>query len=346
MTVKKWNKEGGIKVGGKRYKIEIVEDDNKYTGPIARQVAEKQCFQDRVHAAVTVGSTPAVASGSIYNENKVILLAAGSATGKIIGKDKPYVFNFWEGREVYNLAFWRWVNSKLGVKTVVQMFPNDDAGRAGAKINEEEVFPKLGIKSLAQMPIEREDMDFSAAITKAMTLKPDAINFSGSPGQSALFAKQSTELGYKGKRICEVPIDAEKIVEVAGKGGNGIYSTALFGTGPLAKSEVLVFIKEYRAIKGSVDILIDSYKMMVETWRAALEKAGTLDQEKVMKTMAGMKLHHVLGEVKLIGKELWGIDRQAIYPCPISETRDGQNYSAHVIPTKEIYQDYLSRLKK
>jgi branched-chain amino acid transport system substrate-binding protein len=346
MTVKKWNKEGGINVGGKRYKIEIVEDDNKYQGPVARQVAEKQCFQDRVHTVFSVGSTPAVAAGPIYNENKVIFFVTGSATSKMIGKDKPYVFSFLEGREVCNLAFWRWIKRKLGVKTVVEIFPNDDAGRGGVKINEEEVYPRLGIKSLAQIPVEREDMDFSAAITKAMTLNPDAINFSGSPGQTALFAKQSTELGYKGKRINEAIVDAEKVTEVAGKGGNGIYSIAMFGKGPLVTSELAVFIKEYKALKGSVDPIIDAYKMMIESWRAALEKAGTLDQEKVMKTLAGMKLHHVLGEAKLIGKELWGIDRQAIYPGPISEVRDGQNYSVHIIPTKELYQDYLSRLKK
>jgi branched-chain amino acid transport system substrate-binding protein len=346
MTAKKWNDEGGITVGGETYKIKIIEDDDKYKGPIARQVAEKHCFRDQVHAAFTVGSTPSAAAGSIYSKNKVLFFTAGSATKRIIGENKPYVFNMWEGRAVYNNAFWRWAKKVRGVKTVVQIFPNDDAGRAGTRINREVIYPKLGLKTLAEVPIERADVDFSAAITKAMALKPDAINFSGSPGQTALFAKQSAELGYTGDRICEVPVDATRVTEVAGKAGNGLFSTGLFETGPLMTPSLAALVNEYKAVNGQMDVMIDAYRMMIETWRAAVEKAGTLDSEKVLKTLTSMKLQHPLGEVKLIGKELWGIDRQAIYPSTISEVRDGQSYSVYIITMEEIYQDYLDRLKK
>ncbi len=63
MTTKKWNKEGGITIGGETYKIKLIEDDDKYKGPIARQVAEKHVFRDKVNAAFAVGSTPNVRWG-------------------------------------------------------------------------------------------------------------------------------------------------------------------------------------------------------------------------------------------------------------------------------------------
>jgi len=323
--------------------LKLIADDNKYKGPVARSAAEKHIFQDKASAAFCVGSTPSIAAAPIYNKNRVLFFTAGSATPKIIGAGKPFVFNIWEGRAVTNLAYWRWANQERGVKTIAMIYPNDDAGRLGLKINTDEIYPMLGIKSVLAIPVEREDVDFTAAIARAMAQKPDAINFSGSPGQTALFAKQSGELGYKGERICEIPVDAKRVTEVAGKAGNGLIAASLFDVGPLMTPAYKELIDEYKAAQGQMDVMIDAYKMMITIWRAAVEKVDSLDPDKIVRALETMELRHPLGEARFIGKELWGADRQAIYPFCISEVRDGTNYSVGVLPAEQLYQDFLER---
>lgn len=339
MFAKKWSQQGGINVGGKKYEVKLVIDDNKYNGVIARQVAEKQILRDAVKAMFSVGSTVMVGAGPVCQNYQTLFFGVGSGTGKIIGPDKPYVFSFWVGRELNNLAVWRYFKNNLKVNNVVSIFPNDDAGWEGTRTNREMVAPALGIKWLAEIPVEREDVDFTAAITKAIALQPDAIDFSGSPGQTALFCKQCGDLGFKGIKICGAPADAERVSRVAGKQGNGLYSTALFDSGPLVNPPMAEFLKEYKAEANNIDVLIESYHMMFDSWQKAVEKAGTLEPEKVMNALTSIKLTNIMGPAKLIGKEFWGIDRQVVYPTPISEVRDGHNYSVHAIPWEEIYED-------
>jgi branched-chain amino acid transport system substrate-binding protein len=348
IVINKWNKEGGLLVGGERYKVELIVDDSKYMGPVARQAADKEIFQDKVKAGFIFASTPSAAASPVFNDNKIVVLTHASSTSAVIGPNKPYVFNVLAMREMVNRAFWRELHKTLGIVTVAQLYPNDDAGKAGVKSNLE-TWPKDGLKSILEIPFERNDMDFSAAITKAMGLKPDAIDFSGSPGQNALFAKQSMELGYKGRRVAEVPVDAKTTCEVAGeKNSNGFISNALFEEGPLVTPALRAFEDEYiaKSKAGVVEVMIDQYQLEITAWGLAAQKARSFDSTKVMKAMETIPWPHVLGPGKLIGKEIWGINRQVIYPSPISELKNCKNYSLAIISRDEIEKDYTERAKE
>jgi len=342
----KWNKAGGLLIGGKRYIIKPIVEDTKYTGPGTRAVVEKFIFEDKVKYMFIFGSTPAAVAAPIAQENKVIMFGFGSATSKIIGKDRPYVFNTLVGREMFAIPLWKWVKENLKVQNIVYMYPNDDAGRAGIAMARKWV-PEMGMKLVGEFLFEREDTDFYSQITKANALNPDLIYFTGSSGQSALFAKQSHELGTKAIRMV-IAISADEAYEVAGEGAEGIY--VAIGTptsGPALTKEFVELHDEYVKRFGRWDILVDQIVGSWNAFRAAWEKAGTVDDlEKVIRVIPETTPHHPLGDGRWIGGELWGADHQIVWPAAIVQLKGGEPVGVGIIDSDTFMWGYQQRVKE
>jgi hypothetical protein len=64
---------------------------------------------------------------------------------------------------------------KLGLKKVVVMYANDDAFTKSAYDVMKDSLAKLGIETLATETFSGKDTDFTAQLTKAKNLNPDAI---------------------------------------------------------------------------------------------------------------------------------------------------------------------------
>jgi len=55
LDVERTNADGGLLIGGERYKLELIADDNKMDLGLSKTVAEKQIFQDKVKFIVGDG---------------------------------------------------------------------------------------------------------------------------------------------------------------------------------------------------------------------------------------------------------------------------------------------------
>ena len=86
------NEAGGLEVGGKKYRVQVVAYDDKYQANEAVTVANRLVFEDKVRYVIgPVGSAPVLAIQPMTEKNKVILLTLGF-TSKALAADKPYTF--------------------------------------------------------------------------------------------------------------------------------------------------------------------------------------------------------------------------------------------------------------
>jgi branched-chain amino acid transport system substrate-binding protein len=203
--------------------------------------------------------------------------------------------------------------------------PDDVTGHNTAKYSFE--FAKMtGIKVLVSEFYQRGTQDFRPILLKMIDKNPDLIDF-GASVDAPVIMKQLLELGYKGKKVlCAAAFPPAIMLKLATpEAMEGAIVGYLDPDSPKASRRYKEIFDKYKAkyneLQGPMGILAyDSLSWLV----AAIEKANTLDTTKVRDTMAKLPFETSYGLARWKGKEMYGIDRLAIYPSYWSEVRDGK----------------------
>lgn len=324
LAADKVNAEGGLEVGGKKYKIEIVPYDDKYQANEAMTVSNRLVFEDKVKFVVgPLGSAPAVAILPIMQKNKVITTTM-AFTPKALGKDMPYSFRVVATTAEVSQPQIDWLVKTQGVKKVGALFPNDESGQAIAK-DLEASYKAAGATMSAKEFFERERVDFVPMLTRMFARGIDAIELDGnSPATAGLIVKQARELGFKGKIIRTGGPATADIVNVAGKAAtDGMFvHTPLNPTLPSTKAYMDAYQAKYKSpMNGFSPSFYDGTNMMFE----AMRRAGTVtDTDKVRDEMAKLKdFKGALGTLNWTGEKSYGINQQLDFPFYVAEVKDG-----------------------
>lgn len=330
MRIDDYNAAGGITIGGKKYRLELVAYDHKYTSAGGLEAINKLLFQDKIKfIAVSFGTAPNLAGLSVTEPNKVLhcTLASGA---ELLGPDKPYSFRLLMGAPEYMPALYRWLHREYPKAKKVALLNRDDAwgkdcnkyGRKGAEAQGFNVvydgnFP-LGTK------------DFSPMLTRIIAEKPDIIESSGTLlGEAMLIVKQARELGYTGLMVTCVAAIPEIVLKMAGaEAAEEVISVLSIMTdeeAPSVPEGVKKLARRYREkykepLPGLGVMLYDSVTVVVE----AIKKANSLDTTKVAKAMENLKLDLLQGHATFTGKETYGIKHQILIPIHISRCRGGK----------------------
>ncbi|MFQ6022659.1 MAG: ABC transporter substrate-binding protein, partial [Acidiferrobacterales bacterium] len=95
------------------------------------------------------------------------------------------------------------------------------------------------------------------------------------------------------------------------------------------------FFAEYnKRHPGTWSAVAWEYASIMDLWKAAAEKAGSVEPMNVLKAMkAGGEAPHVYGNAKWWGKELWGIDNALVGNWPVVTIQNGR---ARIVEYKSI----------
>jgi branched-chain amino acid transport system substrate-binding protein len=319
------NAKGGLEVGGKKYKVEVVAYDDKYQANEAVTAVNRLVFEDKVKYIIgPVGSAAALATAPITEKNKVVIMTLGFTT-KAIGADKPFSFrpNLTTGETSQPQI--DWVVKARGVKKVGALFPNDETGQQIA-IDLEKAYGKAGAQLSAKEFFERERVDMVPLLTRLIAKGVDAIELDGNaPGTAGLIVKQARELGYKGLIIRSGGPSTPEIVNVAGVAAtNGMLVNTPVDLGnPAVKAYGDRYQAKYKKrMNGFSPAFYDGTHMMFQ----AMAKAGSVtDTDKVRTALESIKDYKgILGTLNWTGKELYGASHQINAPFYIAEVKDGQ----------------------
>ena len=78
IAVDEVNAAGGLKVGDKTFKVELVMYDDQYTGQGGRTAAERLVYQDKVKYIVgPIGSNPVLSTIEVSTPQKVLVVSNG-----------------------------------------------------------------------------------------------------------------------------------------------------------------------------------------------------------------------------------------------------------------------------
>jgi ABC-type branched-subunit amino acid transport system substrate-binding protein len=220
------------------------------------------------------------------------------------------------------------------VETVATIAPvtQGEAFLEGAR----KIAPTLGITIVHEVLYEAGTTDFYPVLTPIVAKNPDAIEgCAGPPGEFALIVKQARELGYEGWFWFGNGTPQATFLEVAGPENSWhIASNIEDYTSPIYSERVQElnqeWLEEYADPPGRTDLplVTTSAYNTIMLYKAAIEHAGSIDPEEVMKALDDPELTFdtfAAEDVHLGGIESYGIRRQIPHATAYGEIVDADN---------------------
>ncbi|MBN1533739.1 MAG: ABC transporter substrate-binding protein [Spirochaetes bacterium] len=290
MFVEELNANGGLL--GKQITL-MVKDTG---GDPAKAVAlAKQLINEEKVFAIIGPSTSgeSLQVKDLCNDAKVILLSCAAAE-KIVNPVARYVFNTPQ-KDSHAVARIFGVMKDMGISRVGVISANTGFGKAG-KEQLETIAPKSGIQILISEVYDKDATDLTGVLTKVKAKNVQAIvNWSIEPIQ-AIVAKNIKQIGITVPLFQSHGFGNVKYAAAAGEAGEGI----IFPGGRLLVAETLPDGHPQKELLMNYKRNYESrYKEDVSTFgghaydallifKTAVEKAGTLDSEKVAQAMEGI----------------------------------------------------------
>jgi branched-chain amino acid transport system substrate-binding protein len=244
---------GGLEVGGKKYEVELIIEDNESKGESAAAANTKMITQDEV--LIIVGpqaSKQAVPAGGVANDLKTPMISPWS-TNPATTLDRPWIFRAcfldpFQGPVVANFVTEEFGFTKAGVlydiasdypKGLAEFFKSAWEGLHGAgSVVSFETFTT-------------GDTDFSAQLTK---IKNSGAEFLFTPqyyNEVALIAKQAHQLGWVEPIVGSDSWGSAELMNLCGDDCKGLFFTTHYAAAG-AMGATKAFIDRYNAEHGYV----------------------------------------------------------------------------------------------
>ncbi len=310
LAAKRINEMGGVKVGGKSYKIKVVYYDDESTGARAAQLAERLIKQDGVKFMLgpySSGMTKAVAP--VTEKYNVLMVEAEGASRSLFTQGFKNMFAVLSTSEQYlreAIGLAVELAAKEGKKgsdlKLAMVFENDPFSldvRAGVL----EDAKKHGIKIVIDDKMPRDLNDILATLTKVRALKPDILAISGHTKGAVTAGRQIKELQIQVPMIAITHCESAKVIEKYGAAVEGFlcptqwaetmsYEGKYFGS---AKKFFDDYTKEYgetppyQAAQASAAVLV---------WKEAFERANSFDTDKLRAALNTTDMKTFYGGIK------------------------------------------------
>jgi branched-chain amino acid transport system substrate-binding protein len=300
------NKAGGISVGGKKYKVEIVYADYQSNTPRAVQTTEQMITQDNINFLFgAFGSGAAKAASTVSEKYKVPTIAAAASSSQVYDQGYKYLFGTFTPNDTLTTPLTQIIKAKApDVKKVAILARNDlfplaiaQEMEKSAKANGLEVvyFEKYAIGTL----------DHSATLSQIKSLDPQWIFVTGYINDLLLVRKQMVDQELKAPVVTMIAGPAyQDFIESAGQTAENITSASwwhpaeryegkdIFGT-------IENFVKLFRdKYKSDPDYGQASAAVCGALFQIAIERAGSLDRDKVRDELAKLDVVTFWGPVK------------------------------------------------
>ena len=326
------NAAGGVKIGGKSLRMELVSYDNEYDPSKARTGATKLIKEDDVKFVMMLGGDTWAGVESIAERTG--MLFSTLLPSDLTPETKTLIAPA-EVHPIYNVTAVEWLaENKPNLKTAV-MCAQDDALGLPSIATYLAAFEAAGIK-VVEKPLlfDAATTDFAPVVTKLLRTKPDIVCLDTCYSDYVHpICEQLYQKKFTGQIIsCTADFYESLIKKTSKEFMEGFLfqfpdfdDPALTARGiNFANPEK--FYREYnKRYPGEWGAVSWEYASILDLWKAAAERANSVEPDKVLKAMKkGGKGLHAFGTAKWWGKDLFGIDNALVGNWPVVAIEDGK----------------------
>jgi branched-chain amino acid transport system substrate-binding protein len=340
------NETGGVKVGGKTYRLGLKYYDDESKSERTAQLTEKLINEDKVTFILgPYGSGPTGTAAPICERYRIPMIEANGAAESIFSKG-------------YKFTFGVLTPAKLYLRGVIDfVLSNDKSAKTIAILGENEPFSKevaagaaeyarsVGLRVVYQELYPSSTQDVSSLLTDIKGKNPDIVLGAGHLQDSLLIVKQAKDLGLRPKAMgfsvgpsspefrASLKRDADYLLGAT----QWTHALRYKGDDPWRTPQAFAdgFKAKYPGYS-TVPYQVAESAAAIVTFKHALEKAGTLDPVKVRDAIAALDIVTFYGPIKFDGR---GVN--ATKPMAVEQLQpDGGKYTifpAAVAERKGIY---------
>ena len=284
LAVKEINASRGI-LG---HQIETFTADTQSNPGVAKGLTQKAIDDDVFAVFGPVFSGSIMVSMAETRRAEVPNFTGGEAAS-ITKQGNPYIFRTSFSQDTAMPKVARYIAERLKAKTVAVIFVNNDYGKGGRDAIMKSL-EAVGVKVIADISTEQNQVDFSAPVLKAKNANADAIFVYTNEEESARALRELRKQGVTKTIVGETTLVGQKVIELAGDAANGaVAHVGLTVDAPIPAMRAFGarFEKEYRyvtdhnGIKGYTGVFL---------LKAAIEKVGKLDRKAVAKALHGLQV--------------------------------------------------------
>lgn len=298
------NEHGGLDVGGKKYKIQLIFYDDQSSVDRSAQLTERLITQDKVDFLFSpYGSGPTYAASAVSERYRKIMLNGGGTSPQIFTRGFKYFFSPCGTTDYYPKGVFDIVatlNPKP--KTLAILWKNDLANRS-MNGRTPEFAKAVGLEIVYNKEFSADATDFSTELSVIRASNPDIIFFMSQLPQFVTAVRQMKSQRMNPKILWNgIAVPQPEFVHTTAKDAEGILGVSFWVPSLKYKDPIWgdtqTFVKEFEAKrKYSPDYHVGIAAAGAETLDQALRKAQTLDTEKVREAIASLKLETFFGPV-------------------------------------------------
>jgi len=304
LAVKRINEKGGVKVGGKKYKFDIIYYDDESNSGRAAQLAERLIKQDGVKFMLgpySSGLTKAIAP--ITEENKIPMVEANGASRSLFTKGYKYLFAVLSPANQYLEVAIDLAVEKNGGPVAIAMAFEQDAFSQDVRLGIVDAAKRTGSEIIIDDKLPKELYDMAATLAKVKATKPDVLVVSGHSKGALTAIRQISEMKVDVPMLAMTHCDASKLAKQHGKKAEYAlcaaqwhktlsYKDKFFGDGKKYDKDFTAeydYAPPYQAAESSAALLV---------WKDAFERANSFDTEKVRDALAKTDMQTFYGNIK------------------------------------------------
>lgn len=305
LAIEKINSKGGVKVGDKMYKLEIVYYDDESDAQRSAKLVEKLITEDKIKLILGPYSSGIAAASSVVSEkNQAIMIATQATSNALYNRGFKYFFG------TMGLGS---TTVQVGIDAVMEQTPKPQtcallaADSLFPLSNAEEdrrYAPTVGLEIVYDTKFPQDVTDLAPVLSQVKALNPDVLQVHGFFAHSVLVVKQLKELGWIPRAlIMDVGPTMPDFVNSLGKDADYSASAQFWGVTCLYDDPVFgntqEYIKEFRAkYNKPPDYHNVSASLGTEVLALGIEKANSLDVDKIRDAIAAMEFDTIYGPLK------------------------------------------------
>ncbi|MFL5398777.1 MAG: amino acid ABC transporter substrate-binding protein [Myxococcales bacterium] len=307
LAFEEWNKNGGLNVGGKKMKLNLMLLDDTSTQATAASLADRLINSEKVSFLLGTYATNLVEAQSVVAEqNEIPYVNGGGAATAIYKRGYKWVFGLLSPVEILATSMMEWVDSeqKAGKlpkpASIALVWENTSHGKDFKKgVTEFAGKSNGGYKVVVDESFELGGKDFSALLDKVKAARADLFLADAHLPDYITMQRQYVTAGMCNKVISYGARGPEKqALDALGKKNVEYIVSAVWWSPQVADKNKLAadFVQKFKAKFGGR--APEWYQALgYETARAlftAIEQAGSLDRDKVREKLAQLKMESIL----------------------------------------------------
>lgn len=293
------NAEGGVDIGGTKYLINYIVEDDQGTPEIAANAFRKLIDQDEVVAIIGTVTSNCTLAGAPIAQDAGIPTISPTSTAVQVTLTGDYIFRAcfldpFQGAVVASFSY-----NDLNARTAAVIFDNANDYTKGLAEAFRDSFEALGGEMVAYESFTEESktVDYSAQLTNIKAANPDVLFVDAYYAAAAMIANQARDLGITAPFVGADGWDSAQFTILGGEAVEGGHFCNHYSPED-PRPVVQDFVKEYAEKYGETPdalatLAYDAALILIDS----LERAGSMDGATIRDAISATDLECVSGQI-------------------------------------------------